>query len=310
LLLSALHAAVACCAAVLAPWTSPLLTVAARAFLRGSNACSQLDPHYVLPVLSLPQGAALTVGVCALLYVRREQTRRRWVALALAVGLAAELQLRWTEQPTHGLRATFVDVGQGDSTLVDLPDGRIMLIDGGGNPQGGPDPGERALLPLLSARRRSRLDVVVLTHPHPDHYGGLRAVLGQLEVAELWDSGQAEAETELAETSRRAAELVQLARRRGVAVYGPSDLCGRPRNFGGAQVRVLSPCPSYDSNYEANDNSLVLRIDYAGRGLLLTGDIEGHTEQRLVALHAPLRADVLKVAHHGSRTSKIGRAHV
>jgi len=303
LLIAALHAWIACSASVLAPLTAPLVTVTARAFLRGSGACSALDPHFELPVLSLVQGCALALGTWAALYVQQAQLRNRLLALALAGLCLGELQLRWTEQPRQQLRATFMDVGQGDSTLVDLPDGQVMLIDGGGNPQGGPDPGERALLPLLAARRRSRIDVVVLTHPHPDHYGGLRAVLSKLPVRELWDSGQGEVEADLAQTSQQAAELVQLARRRGVRVLRPAELCAAARNFGTAQVRVVSPCPAYDSNFDANDNSLVLRIEYAGRSLLMTGDIEGHTELQLVAAGAPLKADVLKVAHHGSRTS-------
>jgi len=303
LLIAALHAWIACGASVLAPLTAPLVTVTARAFLRGSSACSALDPHLDLPVLSLMQGCALALGTWASLYVQRAQTRNRLLALALAGLCLGELHLRRTEQPQHQLRATFVDVGQGDSAIVDLPNGQVMLIDGGGNPQGGADPGERALVPLLAARRRAKIDVVVLTHPHPDHYGGLRAVLSKLEVRELWDSGQGEAEASLAHTSQQAAELVQLARSRGVRVLRPAELCGRPRNFGAAQVRVVSPCPAYDSNFDANDNSLVLRIEYAGRSLLMTGDIEGHTETQLVAAGASLKADVLKVAHHGSRTS-------
>jgi competence protein ComEC len=198
---------------------------------------------------------------------------------------------------------SFFDVGQGDAALVDLPDGRAMLIDAGGNPSGGIDPGRAALLPLLRARRRTQLDFVVLSHPHPDHYGGLAALLEQLTFGELWDSGQAEPEHDLSPTAAEATNLLARARSQGIRIRKPPELCGQTLQAGAATVRVLSPCPHYDSGYDANDNSLVLRIDYRRRSVLFTGDAEEHAERRLVERGAPLSAEILKVGHHGSRTS-------
>jgi len=303
LLIAAGHACVACTVVALAPVSAAALEVVARAFMHGARACSELDPHWPLPVLSLGQGVALSCGVMGVLYLERRRAKWWAAGLALAMGLAGEWHLRATEQPTGSLRATFVDVGQGDAAIVDLPDGRVMLIDAGGNPQAGPDPGERALLPLLAARRRSSLDIVVLTHPHPDHYGGLGALLPRLPVGELWDSGQSQSEADFSPTSRAALELVQDATRRGARLLRPDTLCDGPRNFGGAQISVLSPCPGFDPGYDPNDNSLVLRIVYGGRALLFTGDIEAHAEAALLASGRELRADVFKVPHHGSRTS-------
>jgi competence protein ComEC len=303
LLLAAAHAAFALVLPLATLVTAPVLSLAARAFLRGCVEFDRLDPHIALPVLSLPQGIALSVAACVVLLAARARTRWAAGAGALLLMLLFEWQLRHSEQPRGAVRVTFLDVGQGDCALLDMPDGRAMLIDAGGSLPGGPDPGERALLPFLRAKRRTRLDVVVLTHPHPDHYGGLAALLDAVQIGELWDSGQSADEAELSSTSRRALELVERARAHGTRVLRPADLCGHARHFGAARVDVLWPCPAFDPGFDPNDNSLVLRVALAAHALLFTGDIEAHAEAELVARGAALRADVLKVPHHGSRTS-------
>lgn len=303
LLLASAHALLSSVTPGLDGLSAGLLSMTARAFLRGAGACSELDPRLVLPVLSIAQGLALAAATAGLLFLHRRRGRTYVLVAALAIGGAEEWRVRVSERPRGALRVTFVDVGQGDAALVDLPNGELMLIDAGGNPQGGPDPGARALLPLLAARRRDQLHTVVLSHPHPDHYGGLAALIERLPIGELWDSGQAEAEADLVETSRQSRDLMDRAAARGARVLSPSELCVQPRSYGEATVRVIAPCPSFDPGYGPNDNSIVLRIDYAGRSVLFPGDIEGHAEQQLAGRHAPLRADVLKVPHHGSRTS-------
>ena len=140
--------------------------------------------------------------------------------------------------------------------------------------------------------------MLVISHPHPDHYGGVSALLDAFEVGEVWDTGQGEAE----EADGAVARLLARARAQGARVRGPSELCGRERRFGEATTRVLWPCPSFDAGWGPNDNSLVVELRYAGRRLLFTGDVEAHGERGLLAL-APGSIDVLKVAHHGSRTS-------
>jgi competence protein ComEC len=279
------------------------LVVVVDAFLGACRAFAQLDPGFVWPPPDVPQGMTLALAAILLLLVRGWRAK---VAVALLAVLALalfEARLRAREQPEGVLRVTFADVGQGDAALIDLPDGRLMLIDAGGSPGGGLDPGRAALLPLLQARRRARIDVAVLTHPHPDHYGGLHALLEQLPITELWDSGQAAAESDLAPAAGEATRLIAAARARGTRVRTPGELCGRVRSAGGARIQLLWPCPRYESTRDANDNSLVLRIDYGRHGLLFAGDAEQHAEASLLARGVPLRADVLKVAHHGSRTS-------
>jgi len=140
----------------------------------------------------------------------------------------------------------------------------------------------------------------VLSHPHPDHFGGLLALVRSVEIGELWDSGQGAAEG----AGPVYRELLAEARARRIRIRGPAELCAGPRDFGAARVRVLAPCPNFVSGRDANDNSLVLRVEYGRQSALFTGDAEALEEADLLEANRPLlRADLLKVGHHGSRTS-------
>jgi competence protein ComEC len=298
--LAALHALVATLLPFAAPLTAAPLETCTRAFLTACEAFAAMPFGRGLPPLSVPEGLVLA-AICGLLFVVRTWRDQLLVLAAGTLALcAAELHLRRTEAPRGVLRATFLDVGQGDATLLDLPDGSLMLVDAGGAPRGGPDPGLRAIVPLLRARRRDTVDVLVITHPHPDHYGGAKAVLEHVRVREVWDGGQGRAEQPEGEASQILAD----AQRRGARLRGPETLCDTPRNFGAARVEVLWPCPHFDTLLEPNDNSLVLRVTLGAHVLLLAGAVARAAERALVQRDtARLRADVLKVPHHGSRTS-------
>ncbi len=264
-----------------------------------------------IPAPTSEQVAAMAaMGLGLVLAVR--SPRRVLLAGALAL-VVLEVVARSRGSPHDVLRVTFLDVGQGDSALIDFPDGSSMLVDGGGLVGSPVDVGERAVLPLLAARRRSAIDVVVLSHPHPDHYLGLDPVLARVPVKELWDTGQGEAEAPpssspspspsapSSSSSTSAVAVLDRARARGVAVRRPSDVCGT-HMFGAARVDVLAPCPRFVDDRNPNDNSFLLRIRLGERAFLLVGDAEREEEAEAVQ-RSDLRADVLKVGHHGSRTS-------
>lgn len=248
-------------------------------------------------------GAALAAMVAAFSWWCGPDRPARGRAAAVLLGAiaqwtVAEVRLRENGRP-NVLRVTFLDVEQGDSALVDFPDGRLMLIDGGGFVGSSVDPGRIVILPVLRRRRRDHLDVVALSHPHPDHFGGLVSVLQRLPVGELWDTGQGQQEG----AGPVYAELIASAVQRGIPVRRPETLCDL-REYAGAQLRVLAPCPSFEPNGPANDNSLVMRFGYRDHSVLFVGDAEAAEESNLVATAGDqLASEVLKVGHHGSRTS-------
>lgn len=191
---------------------------------------------------------------------------------------------------------TAIDVGQGDSLFLALPDGTTMMVDGGGIPTFGGrsaprlDIGEDVVSPYLWKRSIRRLDALAFTHLHADHCGGIQAIMENFRPRELWTG--ATPDIDLWRSIRAKASQL------GIQVKPLR--AGTRFSFGGGGVEVLSPPEDYiPGEQPGNNDSLVLRFTYARHSFLLTGDLERRMEYAL-----PIeKTDVLKVAHHGSRTS-------
>jgi len=151
------------------------------------------------------------------------------------------------------------------------------------------------VVPALAALGVRALDLAILTHADLDHRGGLPAVLRSLPVRELWLPHGARSDESLR-------GLLAVARQRGVRVRERG--AGDPAvEIGSLHVAPLWPPRRATGAESRNDRSLVVRVDVAGRRLLFPGDLEAGAESRLIASGADLRADVLALPHHGSRTS-------
>lgn len=183
-----------------------------------------------------------------------------------------------------GLRAYFLDVGQGDACALRTPGDRWYLDDVGNDPH--------ALLAFLKWARVDTVQAILLSHPDLDHFGALSAVLHAVPVKQVFLPAAAGLNPAWRET---LADLDVLHTVLDTLFEGDTLL------WDGARVKVLWPPPL--SSFVGNDLSTVLRIEYAGKRILLSGDIEDPAEKAIRAGHPDLKAELLKVAHHGSRTS-------
>jgi competence protein ComEC len=231
-------------------------------------------------------------------WTRRPRMRRSaWAALAIAALTA--MMPRPVERPKGAMLMEAIDVGQGDSLLVITPDGKTLLIDGGGfggGPKQAPqdfDIGEEVVSPALWARGIRHLDVVALSHAHSDHMGGLPAVLRNFHPDELWVGNNPKFGAYEALLDEAAAMHVRVRSFRAGDAFG----------FGDTQVKVLAPFRDYVPGAEpSNNDSLVLHMGYGATSVMLEGDAEAPIEQAMLAEQG-LASTLLKVGHHGSITS-------
>ena len=279
--------------ATLAAW---LLRIAART----ADWHAKLEPNWRIsdPPAGLAAGLVLSLLLFALVLNRRWLRWPAGIAAAACFGLL--LWQPWPAKISAGqLEVTSIDVGQGDSLLVVFPQGKRVVIDTGGVLEYGRvkrkpnlDMGEDVVSPYLWNRGIRRIDVLVATHAHADHIGGALAVLENFRPTELWVG------------ANPPEELVAQAEKRRVKVF--ELRATDPFEYSGAQVEILSPPEDYAQTKSGNNDSLALRIVFGSTSFLLTGDMESPMEYRLLADGRLTHSDVLKVGHHGSKTSTTG----
>ena len=242
-------------------------------------------------------GAAIAFAHLANRAGRSWPRRLAWIAI-LAAAVIVVLP-RPIDHPHDALLVQAIDVGQGDSLLLITPNGKTMLVDGGGfggdphQPAPDFDIGEEVVSPVLWSRGIRHLDAIALSHAHADHMGGLPAILRNFRPDELWVGKNPPVppyDALLAEARDLRAQLHQLR-------------AGDTLTFGDSTIDVLAPLSDYEPRSEpANNDSLVLHVSYRDTSVLLEGDAESPIEKAMLA-KSDLESTLLKVGHHGSITS-------
>ena len=193
------------------------------------------------------------------------------------------------------LRVVFLDVGQGDSTLVQLPDGRSLLVDAGGLPGSSFDFGERVVAPALRALGIRRLDTLILTHGDPDHAGGAASIVRRFRPRAVWEGVPVPPHQPVRAIAAEA---------HAVGAIWRSVQAGDTERIAGINLRVWHPPPpEWERQRVRNDDSIVLEVRLGDVAFLLPGDIGRDVERVLVPKLALAPSVILKAPHHGSITS-------
>lgn len=188
------------------------------------------------------------------------------------------------QDPAH-LRILYVDLGQADASLIIQGD-QVMLIDAGNNKDGG------KICQMLKEEGIQKVDVLIGTHPHADHIGGLDDVIRTFDIGTFYMP-------EVIHTTRTFEEVLDAAEDKGLKITVPSP--GDSRQLGKASYQFLAP--QSESYEKLNDYSISLRVDFSDQAFLFTGDAERRSEKEMLASGLSLAADVFQAGHHGSSTS-------
>lgn len=209
-----------------------------------------------------------------------------WLALIIIAGAV------WAgvfEHHKPDFRVWFLDVGQGDSSYIEMPDGKDALIDGGPNSKVLTELGQ--VMPFYD----KELDLVILTHNHADHLNGIVEVLKRYNVREMWISGAIH-------TSDKYLEMLQLLKEKNIKTVVVKE--GYEKYFDAVKVRVVYPDESYKGVKPEDQHSatVVTRWTYGKSSLLETGDLGLDQIDKIMTSDEIIKVDILKVPHHGSAT--------
>lgn len=191
----------------------------------------------------------------------------------------------------QNLKIHFIDVGQGDSILIEEAGGKNILVDGGDRA----DEIAAGIINYLKDQNIKKLDYIISTHPHADHIGGLVDIIDSFEVGTVLDSGKIH-------SSMTYENYLIKIDQKNINFETPRQ--GDKFKIGKSEIFFLHPDENLNQ-YNLNNSSLVFVLKYGEQNFLFTGDIEKGVESKLLAEYPELKVDIIKVPHHGSDTSSL-----
>lgn len=237
---------------------------------------------------------ALAYAVMLVVILWRRLPYSKIIACILVISVFIDISGTWIiHKWSKEIEITVIDVGQGDSTFVRFPNGRTMLIDGGGIKGSNFDIGKSVISPLFLRMGVRHIDWILLSHPHYDHYQGLAFIAEHFSPEIIWTNGR-DAPPSEEDDWQKFKDRLSAA---GVALVTITE-GGLSQDIGHARLHIFPDASA--SSGEFNDTSLVAEIFYRSKRFLFTGDLSRDGEKELARREGDLRADFLKVGHHGS----------
>lgn len=234
-------------------------------------------------------------NLIALMKIKLRQNRQK-VKCMLSIIIFLSFVINLIPQ---NLKIHFIDVGQGDSSLIITPQNKTILIDGGGSSNSDFDVGKSILIPYILDRGFTKIDIVIISHFDQDHVGGILTILQEIKVGKVYISKQIE-------KSENYKNFLEIVNTKNIKVY--EVMAGnRIRIEKNLYLDILWPKANQITTNALNNNAIVCNLHYRNFSMLFTGDIEEIAEKEILELYSQnknlLKANILKVGHHGSKTS-------